>query len=131
MLPISIGVSSQSVSAPAFAASLSNDCPEPEVALFGQGVPSQQGALDFSVTPSGGSGSYTFSWQLQIVDSGGGMVSIASQGTTNQAAFSQSTVVGGFNQGLFASVRAKCIVSDGVASNITLESDPVGVIGLY
>ena len=131
MLPMSIGVSSQAVSAASFSASLSNDSPEPEILLFAEGLPSEEGALDFLVNASGGSGSYTYAWQIEIVDDGAGMLSVDSQGTTNQAGFSQATVVGGANQGVFASIRAKCIVRDGVASPITLVSDAMDVIGLY
>ena len=131
MLPMSIGVSSQAVSAASFSASLSNDSPEPEILLFAEGLPSEEGALDFSVSASGGSGSYTYAWQIEIVDDGAGMLSVDSQGTTNQTGFSQATVVGGANQGALASIRAKCIVRDGVASPITLVSDAMDVIGLY
>ena len=131
MLPMSIGVSSQAVSATSFSASLSNDSPEPEIVLFAEGLPSEEGALDFSVSASGGSGSYTYAWQIEIVDDGAGMLSVDSQGTTNQTGFSQATVVGGANQGALASIRAKCIVRDGVASPITLVSDAMDVIGLY
>ena len=131
MLPMSIGVSSQAVSAASFSASLSNDSPEPEILLFAEGLPSEEGALDFLVNASGGSGSYTYAWQIEIVDDGAGMLSVDSQGTTNQTGFSQATVVGGANQGALASIRAKCIVRDGVASPITLVSDAMDVIGLY
>ena len=131
MLPMSIGVSSQAAaSAASFSASLSNNS-APEIVLFEEGLPSDEGALDFSVSASGGSGSYTYGWQIEIVDSGAGMVSVESQGTTNTAAFQEATVVGGANQGALAAIRAKCIVRDGVASPITLVSDAIDVISLY
>jgi len=132
MFPIVSGIATaQSSGAAAFSAVLNNDSPAPEVPLFNSGTPSGAGELSFSITPTGGSGSYTYSWQLTITDDGGGMLSINSQGTTNQQSYDNATVVGGTNQGAPAFVEAQCTVSDGVASDIVLTSEEVGVIALY
>tara|TARA_R110001632_G_scaffold22479_4_gene64547 strand:- start:246 stop:635 length:390 start_codon:yes stop_codon:yes gene_type:complete len=129
MLPISIGVSSQ-VSGPApFSATISNLGP-PEVPLFQQGNPSQPGEIDFSVSPSGGSGSYTFSWKLVILDNGFGMLSAHAQGTTNGAQYNDAQVIGGQNQGAIAVAGVECQISDGVNTPITLTGQ-TNVIGLY
>ena len=132
MFPIVSGVATaQSSGAATFSATISDDSPAPEVILPQQGVASNAGELSFSVSPTGGSGSYTFSWQLLISDDGGGMLSVNSQGTTNQQSYDDSTVIGGTNQGAPAVVQARCTVNDGVASAIVLTSTEVTVLALY
>ena len=101
MLPISIGVSSQAATVASFSASLENISPEPEIAL-----------------------------KLVILDSGFGMLSVNSQGTTNQQGYDSGQVIGGQNQGAPALAGVECQISDGVNTPITLTGQ-TDVIGLY
>ena len=130
MFPIVSGVA-MGQGAATFAATISNDSPAPQVILGSSGSPSNSGDLSFSVSPTGGSGSYTYSWTLVITDDGGGMLSIDSQGTTNQQTYDDATVVGGTNVGAPAFVVARCTVDDGVVTAITLTSTQIPVLALY
>ena len=129
MLPISIGVSAQAIAAAGLSGQIENVGP-PEVPLFQQGVPSGLGEIDFIVNASGGSGSYTFAWKLVVLDSGLGMLSTHSQGTTNGAQYDTGQVIGGQNQGAPALAGVECQISDGVNTPITLTGQ-INVIGLY
>jgi len=130
MLPISIGVTSQSTQAAALSATISINGP-PEVALPQQGLPSNPGEISTTVSPSGGSGSYTYAWSLILVDNGGGVVSINSQGRpTNQVAYDSATVVGGSATGLNGIVVTQCVVDDG-ASSVTVTSNHYTILVLY
>ena len=84
-----------------------------------------QGELQFVVIPSGGSGSYTFSWTVNKNTENsdtGTRFSVASAGTTNTSTYNDLTMNGArpANAGLVydADFTAICTVSDGVASDI-------------
>ncbi len=88
------------------------------------------GVLAATVTPSGGSGSYTFSWavskQSENSDNGN-RFSINTTGTTNVATYNSLVIDGARpatgGQVFEAVFRATCTVSDGVASNIAVSAD--------
>ena len=134
MFPIVSGVAMGQGPA-AFAVSLTNDMAEPIIVFSepdgGNDNPSPVGTIDFTAVASGGSGSYTFAWQIIIGDDGGGMLSVETQGTTDRVQYSNSQVVGGTNQGAGADFTVRCTVSDGVATDIVLNSDAIDVAALY
>ena len=99
MFPIVSGVAMGQGPA-ALAATLDETNQPPQIILVQQGLPSNAGEIGYSITASGGSGSYSYAWSTSIVDSGMGMLSINSQGTTNGTTYSDATVVGGANQGV-------------------------------
>ena len=88
------------------------------------------GALAATVNPSGGSGSYTFSWavtkQSENSDNGN-RFSVASTGTTNGAAYNTLTINGASpatGGQVFESVfSAVCTVNDGVAAAIQVTAN--------
>ena len=88
------------------------------------------GALAATVNPSGGSGSYTFSWavtkQSENSDNGN-RFSVASTGTTNGAAYNTLTINGARpatgGQVFEAVVSAVCTVNDGVAAAIQVTAN--------
>jgi len=123
------GVVQQGSGPAALAASLTNNGP-PEVALFQQGVASNPGEIDFSVSASGGSGSYTYAWSVNIIDDGIGMCSIDTQGTTNQSVYNDARLIGGTNHGAPATFNVQCTVSDG-SSSVGLTSSDLACIALY
>lgn len=134
MFPVVSGVA-MGQGAAAFAVSLADNSPEPQIvfpeASGGLGNPSAVGAIDFTVSPSGGSGSYTFTWLTIILDNGQGMLSISSQGKTDVARYSNAQVEGGTNAGAAAVISIRCTVSDGVASDIVVNSSQIQVQALY
>ena len=58
------------------------------------------------------------------------MLSVNSQGTTNQQGYDSGQVIGGQNQGAPALAGVECQISDGVNTPITLTGQ-TDVIGLY
>lgn len=88
---------------------------------------SVQGELQFVVIPSGGSGSYTFSWAVNKNTENsdtGNRFSVASLGTTNTSTYNDLTMNGArpASAGLVydGDFDAVCTVSDGVAADITV-----------
>tara|TARA_R110002020_G_scaffold33334_1_gene101610 strand:+ start:1740 stop:2168 length:429 start_codon:yes stop_codon:yes gene_type:complete len=88
------------------------------------------GQLSATVTPSGGSGSYTFSWAItnKVENSdNGNRFSVNSAGTTNGPTYNTLTIDGarpaGAGQGFDAVFTATCTVSDGVSSDIAVATD--------
>ena len=86
------------------------------------------GGLEANVIPTGGSGSYTFSWSISKSfenSDTGSRFSVNSTGTTNTQQFTP-TINGarGANGGdvFEAEFLASCVVSDGVASPITVNA---------
>ena len=88
---------------------------------------SASGDLDWRVTASGGSGSYTYSWSLVEVDDPDGVISIYSNGTTNAARYQNgrlritANIAGGDPPPQAGMYQGRCVVSDGVDS-VTVNS---------
>ena len=93
------------------------------------------GALAATVNPSGGSGSYTFSWTLTKISENsdtGSRFSINTLGTTNTSTF-QPTIDGArpanAGQAFDSEFEAECVIGDGV-SNVTVSNITFRVIAL-
>tara|TARA_R110000823_G_scaffold173926_1_gene306492 strand:+ start:493 stop:882 length:390 start_codon:yes stop_codon:yes gene_type:complete len=129
MFPIVSGVA-MGQGAAAFAIAVTDNSPASQIVLPQQGLPSNPGEINFVVAASGGSGSYTYTWLLILTDSGGGMLSIAGQGTTNGTTYSDAQVVGGTNAGQPGILTIRCTVSDGVATDIVSDTNMTS-IALY
>jgi len=88
-----------------------------------------QGTLDATVVPSGGSGSYTFSWAVSKISENsdtGNRFSVASAGTTNGPTYNTLTINGARPPGAGdvweARFEATCTASDG-STNIGVVVD--------
>jgi len=88
------------------------------------------GQLSATVTPSGGSGSYTFSWAVSKTNENsdnGNRFSVNSAGTTNGPTYDTLTIDGArpasAGAGFDAVFTATCTVSDGVSSDIAVATD--------
>lgn len=85
---------------------------------------SSSGDIDCTVTATGGSGSYTYSWSLVEGDDPDGAVSILANGNTSNARYNNGRLRVTFDttsgspppQG--ALYQARCVVSDGSSSVI-------------
>tara|TARA_R100000234_G_scaffold51372_1_gene30766 strand:+ start:745 stop:1155 length:411 start_codon:yes stop_codon:yes gene_type:complete len=131
-----MGCAQQGSSTP-FAVSISGTDALNIAASAGSGTAtSSAGDIDILATASGGSGSYTFTWQVTEVDDPNNALSIASAGTTNATRYDTLTITGVIpanafdppNSGVY---QISCEVSDGVASNITVNRNVIiDVIGL-
>ena len=93
------------------------------------------GALRADVVPSGGTGSYTFSWTLTKISENsdtGSRFSIKTLGTTNTSTF-QPTIDGArpanAGQAFDSEFEAECVIGDGV-SNVTVSNITFRVIAL-
>jgi len=85
------------------------------------------GALDATVIPANGTGSYTFSWAVAKTNETsdtGNRFSVASTGTTNGATYNTLTISGArpslSGQGFDAEFEAVCTISDGVSPNVVI-----------
>jgi hypothetical protein len=119
------GCAEQGSSSP-FAASLDGGytAVHDEIQPAGSGtVVTASGAITASVTASGGSGSYTYSWSVSELTDLNNAFSVNSTGTTNGSTYNTLTI----NCNIPASVtdppndavyEISCTVSDGVASDI-------------
>tara|TARA_R100000278_G_scaffold25345_2_gene23357 strand:+ start:2363 stop:2794 length:432 start_codon:yes stop_codon:yes gene_type:complete len=85
------------------------------------------GALDATVIPANGTGSYTFSWTVTKTNENsdtGNRFSVASTGTTNGATYNTLTINGArpavSGAGFDAEFEAVCVISDGVSPNVVI-----------
>tara|TARA_R100000008_G_C3569999_1_gene161483 strand:- start:705 stop:1133 length:429 start_codon:yes stop_codon:yes gene_type:complete len=89
---------------------------------------SSSGDIDCTVTATGGSGSYTYSWSLVEADDPDGVVSILANGTTNAARYQNGRLritydtTGPHPPPQGALYQARCVVSDG-SSSVTVDSN--------
>ena len=83
---------------------------------------------ELSVSATGGSGSYTFTWSLLEIDDFQGVYSVSSTGTTNAATYNTMAITGTIpsantdppNDCLY---RVSCRVQDGAGGDITVSRD--------
>ena len=92
------------------------------------------GLLEATVVPSGGSGSYSFSWSLTKVNENsdtGNRFSVNATGATNTSTF-RPTIDGArpasSGQAFDADFEAECVIDDGV-STVTVSNIALQVIG--
>ena len=85
------------------------------------------GALEATVIPANGTGSYTFSWAVTKTNENsdnGNRFSVNSTGTTNGPTYNTLTIDGArpasAGQGFDAEFEAVCTISDGVSPNVVI-----------
>ena len=121
------GCAEQGSSSP-FAASLDGGYTElhDEIQSAGSGtVTTASGAITASVTASGGSGSYTYSWSVSEISDLNNAFSVNSTGTTNGSTYDTLTIdcnipANASDPPNDAVYEISCTVSDGVASDIVV-----------
>jgi hypothetical protein len=97
-----------------------------EIQPAGSGtVQTASGAITASVTASGGSGSYTYSWSVSELTDLNNAFSVNSTGTTNTATYNTLVLNCDIPANVFdppndAVYEISCTVSDGVASDIVV-----------
>jgi len=88
---------------------------------------SASGDLDWTVTASGGTGSYTYLWSLVEVDDPDGVISVYATGTINAARYQDgrlritANIAGGDPPPQGGIYQARCLVGDGV-DTVTVNS---------
>ena len=101
------------------------------------GVPapilSNAGDISSTATASGGTTPYSYSWTLLEIDDLDGVISINTQGTTNNATYNDAIVETTFTQpappappnppSTPANYRVSCTVTDGNSDQVTITKD--------
>ena len=91
-------------------------------------VTSNPGEISSTVTVSGGTSPYTFSWKLKEINDPDNILSIATQGTTNTQTYDTATITssaipGGFPPPLPGEYRVECEVTDSASTVVTALSN--------
>ena len=111
--------------------------PSPVVITTPPGVPapilSNAGDISSTATASGGTTPYSYSWTLLEIDDLDGVISINTQGTTNNATYNDAIVETTFTQpappappnppSTPANYRVSCTVTDGNSDQVTITKD--------
>lgn len=99
----------------------------------GSSTTSGAGELDGTVTPSGGSGSYTYTWSLSEVDDPDDKFVVSTAGTQNAAQYNtarftcSSNLAGGDPPPQDAQYQVRCIVNDGVTTFAVTQMIVIGL----
>lgn len=130
------GCAQQGASAAPLALSITTPSDVDLVVPFGQtGATSSAGDIVSVATATGGDGSYTYSWSLIELSDATNEYSIASQGTTTNATYNDSTVSTSFSNVMPpppdppptppppASYRVSCTVTDGNGDSVVETAD--------